>query len=175
MIIILFLKRHFFYKMTYTSRLTSGDYRIPCVLVECNAKHSRKWQLQKKSIYLTYNRTFVLYAHLIQTGSVMLLLLFSTLLGIKLYEDTGNGRAATDHLYNSALEVWFAQMGLAAFKGLRGLVCIRIYFILRLLITFLLNYLNRYWLACCLLTLQLTIICYTRKQGVRLKRLSLSQ
>ena len=37
-------------------------------------------------------------AQLIQTCSVLLLLPFSTVLGFTLYEDTGNGRAATHQL-----------------------------------------------------------------------------
>ena len=47
----------------------------------------------------TYHCTLVLYKQLIQTGSVLLLLQFSSVLGFSLYEDTANGRAATHQLY----------------------------------------------------------------------------
>ena len=53
----------------------------------------------------------MLYKQLIQTGSVLLLLPFSTVLGFTLYEDTGDGRAAKHQLYSSAKEVWYTPMG----------------------------------------------------------------
>ena len=46
-----------------------------------------------------------------QTGSVLLLLLFSSVLGFPLYEDTANGRATTHQLYSFAIEVWFGTNG----------------------------------------------------------------
>ena len=44
---------------------------------------------------------------LIQTGSGLLLLPISTVLG---REDTGDGRAATNQLYGFAMEVWLTPM-----------------------------------------------------------------
>ena len=38
------------------------------------------------------------------------MLLFHTVLGFTLYEDTANGRAATHQLYGFAIEVWYAPM-----------------------------------------------------------------
>ena len=46
----------------------------------------------------------MLYKQLIQTGSVLLLLPLSSVLGFPLYEDTANGRAATHQLYSFAIE-----------------------------------------------------------------------
>ena len=43
-------------------------------------------------------------------GVLLLLLLFHTVLGFTLYEDTANGRAATHQLYGFAIEVWYAPM-----------------------------------------------------------------
>ena len=57
----------------------------------------------------------MLYKQLIQTGSVLLLLLLSSVLGFPLYKDTANGRAATHQLYSFA-GVWFGAAGLA-WKG----------------------------------------------------------
>ena len=48
------------------------------------------------------------YEHLIKTGSVLLLLPFSTVLGFTPDENTGNGRAAPNQLYSFAIEVWYA-------------------------------------------------------------------
>ena len=52
----------------------------------------------------------MLYTQLIQTGSVLLLLPFSTVLGFTLHKDTANGRAATHQLYSFAIEIGFAPM-----------------------------------------------------------------
>ena len=52
------------------------------------------------SIHFTHDCTLVLYSQLIQTGSVLLLLQFSTVLGFTLNEDLGYGRAATHKLYS---------------------------------------------------------------------------
>ena len=41
------------------------------------------------------------------TGSVLLLLPLSSVLGFPLYEDTANGRAATHKLYSFTIEIWF--------------------------------------------------------------------
>ena len=46
-----------------------------------------------------------------QTGSVLLLLPLSSVLGFPLYEDTANGRAATHQLYSFAIEVGFGANG----------------------------------------------------------------
>ena len=46
----------------------------------------------------------MLYKQLIQTGSVLLLLPLSSVLGFPLYKDTANGRAATHQLYSFAIE-----------------------------------------------------------------------
>ena len=43
--------------------------------------------------------TLVFYSQLITTGFMLLLLTFSNVLGFKLYEDRGNGRAAPHQLY----------------------------------------------------------------------------
>ena len=58
----------------------------------------------------THDCTLVLFKQLIQTGSVLLLLPFSSVLGFTLYEDRGDGRAATHQLYSSAKEAWYALM-----------------------------------------------------------------
>ena len=58
------------------------------------------------SIHFTHGCTHVLYKQLIQTGSVLLLLLLSSVLGFPLYKDTANERAATHQLYSFAIEVW---------------------------------------------------------------------
>ena len=47
----------------------------------------------------------MVYKQLIQTGLVLLPL--SSLLGIHLYKDTANGRAASHQLYSFAIDVWF--------------------------------------------------------------------
>ena len=52
----------------------------------------------------------MLYKQLIQTGSVLLLLLLSSVPGFPLYEDTANGRAATQQLYSFAIEFGLAPM-----------------------------------------------------------------
>ena len=52
----------------------------------------------------------VLYKQLIQTGSLLLLLPLSAVLGFPLYEDTANRRAARHQLYSLAIEVWYAPM-----------------------------------------------------------------
>ena len=49
----------------------------------------------------------MLYKQLFQTGSVLLLLPLSSVLGFPLYKDTVIGRAATHQLYSFAIEVWF--------------------------------------------------------------------
>ena len=51
--------------------------------------------MQIVSIQFTHDCTLVLYKQLMQTGSVLLLLPLSFVLGFPLYEDTANGRAAT--------------------------------------------------------------------------------
>ena len=63
--------------------------------------------MQIVSINFTHDYTLVLYKQLMQTGSVLLLLPLSSVLGFPLYEDTANGRAATHQLYSFAIEVWF--------------------------------------------------------------------
>ena len=65
--------------------------------------------MQTVSIHFThdYDCTLVLYHQLIQTGSVLLLLPLSSMLGFPIYEDTADGRAATHQLYSFAIEVWF--------------------------------------------------------------------
>ena len=63
--------------------------------------------MQIVSINFTHDCTLVLYKQLIQTGSVLLLLPLSSVLGFPLYEDTANGRAATHQLYSLAIEVGF--------------------------------------------------------------------
>ena len=45
-----------------------------------------------------------------QTGSVLLFLPFFTVLGFKLYNDTGDGRAATHQLFSSTKEFWYTPM-----------------------------------------------------------------
>ena len=62
------------------------------------------------SNHFTHDCTLVLYKQLIHTGSVLLLLPFSSVLGFPLYEDTGDGRAVTHQLYSFAIEVWYAPM-----------------------------------------------------------------
>ena len=47
---------------------------------------------------------------LIQTGSVLLILPFATVLGFLLYEDTGDERVVTHQLCSSAKEVWYTLM-----------------------------------------------------------------
>ena len=85
---------------------------IACVLIACKAQHSGNWEPLKKSIHFTHDCIIVLSAQLIQTGSVLVLLPFSTVLGFTLYENTGNGRAATHQLYSSAIEIWYALIAL---------------------------------------------------------------
>ena len=66
----------------------------------------------------------VLYKQLIQTGSVLLLLLLSSVLGFPLYEDTANGRAATHQLNSFVKEVWYAPMDTATHL----FVCLFVYY-----------------------------------------------
>ena len=49
----------------------------------------------------------MLYKQLTQSGSVLLLLLLFSALGFPLYEDTADGRAATQQLYSFTIEFWF--------------------------------------------------------------------
>ena len=63
--------------------------------------------MQIVSIHFTHDCTLVLSAKLIQTGSVLLLLPLSSVLGFSLYEDTAKGRAAIHNLYSLATEVGF--------------------------------------------------------------------
>ena len=60
----------------------------------------------KDSIYFTNDCKLVLYSQLIKTGYVLLLLQFFTVLGFSLYKDTSDGRAITNQLYSSAIEVF---------------------------------------------------------------------
>ena len=62
------------------------------------------------SIHFNHDCRLALYAKLIQTGSVLLLLPFCTWLSFTLYEDTDDGKAATHQLYSLAIEVWYALM-----------------------------------------------------------------
>ena len=61
-------------------------------------------------MHFTHDCTLVLYTQLIQTGSVLMLLPFSTELGFTLHRDTANGRAATHQLYSFAIEFGLAPM-----------------------------------------------------------------
>ena len=72
-----------------------------------------EWKLGAAQVtsHFTHDCTLVLYAQLIQTGSLLLLFPFSIVLGFTLYEDTGNGRAAKHQLYSSAKEAWYTPMG----------------------------------------------------------------
>ena len=58
----------------------------------------------------TRDCSLVLYKQLIQTGSPLLLIPVSSVLGFPLYEDTANGRAATHQLYSFAIEFGLAPM-----------------------------------------------------------------
>ena len=60
------------------------------------------------SIHSTLAFTLVLYFQLIQTGSVLLVLRLSSVLGFPLYKDTANGRDATHQLYSFAIEFGLA-------------------------------------------------------------------
>ena len=72
-------------------------------------------------MHFTHDCTLVLYTQLIQTGSVLMLLPFSTELGFTLHRDTANGRAATHQLYSFAIEIGFAPMvALPVYRGLEG-------------------------------------------------------
>ena len=53
----------------------------------------------------------MLYKQLIQTGSVLMLLPFSSVLGFTLYKDTAYGRDASHQLYSFAIEVGFGANG----------------------------------------------------------------
>ena len=75
--------------------LTSGFSNLANLVVGRSLK-SGKWELQIVSIHFTHDCTFVLYKQLIKTGSELLLLPLSSVLGFPLYKDTGNGRAAQD-------------------------------------------------------------------------------
>ena len=70
---------------TQDSRLTGGGSPNLVDLVQ--------WKMgaAKRSIYFTYDCTLLLYEQLIHTGSVLLLLLHSSVLGFPLYKDTANG------------------------------------------------------------------------------------
>ena len=74
------------------------------------------WEL--KTIYnrFTHDCTIVLYAQLIQTGSALLLLPCSPVLGFTLVKGTGDGIASTHQLYSSAMEVWYAPMGVVGYS-----------------------------------------------------------
>ena len=65
--------------------------------------------MQIVSIDSTLDCTLALYFQLIQTGSVLQLLLLSSGLGFPLYEDTANGRATTHQLYSFAIELGLRQ------------------------------------------------------------------
>ena len=64
-------------------------------------------ELQIVSSHFTHDCTLVLYKQLIQTGSVLGVLLLSSVLGFPLYEDTADGRAAIHQLYSFAIDVGF--------------------------------------------------------------------
>ena len=66
--------------------------------------------MQTISIHFTHDCTFLMYTQLVENGSGLMLLPFSTLLGIPLFWDTGQGRAATHQLYSSAIQVWYAPL-----------------------------------------------------------------
>ena len=73
-----------------------------------------EWKLKiafkKITIHFTHDCTIVVYAQLIQTGFVLLLLQLSTVLCFTLYKDTGDGRAVTHQLYSSTLKVLYTPM-----------------------------------------------------------------
>ena len=80
---------------------------VPCIVeipVEFNLGAA------KKSIHFTHGCPLELYTQLIQTGSVLLLLPISTMLGFTLYEDE-SGHTPTLQL-RSAIEAWYAPMGI---------------------------------------------------------------
>ena len=99
------------------SRLTGGGSPNLVDLIEWKSLSSRSCELQKMSIHFTHDCTLVQYAQMIQTGSVLLLLPFSSVLGFTLYEDTDHGRAATHQLYSFAIVIEFAPMTSVAGAG----------------------------------------------------------
>ena len=94
------------------------------------------------SIHFTHDWKFVLYAQLIQTGRLLMLLPFSTVLAFTLYEDTGGGRAAPhqDLIYTDGVSRFLHgslillllckpgcfQLGTRLQKGV-GLICLKHY------------------------------------------------
>ena len=74
-------------------------------LVERKVPVELKMGAENVSIHFTHDCKVVLYKQLIQTCSVLLLLPLSFMLGFPLYEETGNGRAATHQPYSFAIEV----------------------------------------------------------------------
>ena len=100
-------------ELAHQSRLShsSGPHRVEI---------PEEWTLgAAKSFFFIdfpHGCTLVLYMQLIQTGSMLLLLPFHTVLGITLYEDTGNRRAATHQPLSSNIEVWFSIMNRWALK-----------------------------------------------------------
>ena len=62
------------------------------------------------SIHFTHDCTLVLYKQLIKTGSVLLLLPLSSVLGFPFYKDTCHGRAAKHQLYIIAIEALHAPI-----------------------------------------------------------------
>ena len=95
------------------SWLTSRGSPTLVDLIEWKSLKSGHWEQQKVFFYYC---TLVLYMQLIQTGSMLLLLPFYTVLGFTLYEDTGNRRAATHQPLSFDIEVWFSLMNRWAFK-----------------------------------------------------------
>ena len=65
-----------------------------------------KPEAEKMSIHFTHDCKLVLYSQLIQTGSMLLLHPFSTVLGFTLYKDKCYGIAAKHKLYIFAKMVW---------------------------------------------------------------------
>jgi hypothetical protein len=93
---------------TQDSRLTGGGSPNLVDLVQ--------WKMgaAKRSIYFTYDCTHLLYEQLIHTGSVLLLLLHSSVLGSPLYKDTANGsrQAQNSFIYTFPREFNFHQWSL---------------------------------------------------------------
>ena len=86
---------------TTDSRLNSGGPPNLGDLVKRKVPVERKMGAANFHSF-THDCTLVLYKQLIQTGSVLLLLLLSSVLGFPPYQDTADKKATTHQLYSQA-------------------------------------------------------------------------